>query len=91
MSPTKTLKQWPPRLVFVRLSPPSKNSETWRVLPTPSVLFAVSHGVVIAVLIARVPEFVVAQVASPGPVDLQSTPWATEVVPSVPVASPFQR
>src|SRR5207245_758320 len=50
VSPMKTLKHLPASLDFVRLSPPSKNSEAWRVWPTPSVLFAVSHGVVIGPL-----------------------------------------
>src|SRR5258706_5414528 len=91
VSPMKTLKHLPPRLVAVRSIPPSKNSEIRSVLPTPSCLLAVSQGVEIVPVIGRLPELVVAQMASPERVDLQSTPWATEFVPRVPFAPPFQR
>ena len=40
----KTLKHLPPRSASVRLMPPSKNSDARSVWPTPSCLFAVSHG-----------------------------------------------
>src|SRR5204862_8130279 len=47
VSPMNTLKQWPPRPDWVRLRPPSKNSEVRRLWPTPSTLFEVSQGVLI--------------------------------------------
>ena len=90
VSPMNTLKHLPPRFVRVRLRPPSKNSASWRVFPTPSVLFEVFHGVVIGPVIGA-PVFVVAQTSSPPAVPLQSAPWATDVAPSDPPAPPFQR
>src|SRR6185503_16202725 len=74
VSPMNTLKHLPPRFVAVRSIPPSKNSETRSVWATPSCLLAVSHGVLMLPFIGMVPEFVVAQTASPESVDLQSTP-----------------
>src|SRR6185503_9523134 len=91
VSPMNTLKHLPPRFVFVRLRPPSKNSASRRVVPTPSCLFEVGQGVEIVPLIGSAPVFVVAQTSSPPAVVLQSAPWATEVAPSEPFAPPFQR
>ena len=66
-------------------APPSKNEEIGSECPTPSLELFVSHGVVI------VPVLTVAQAASPPAVFLQSTPCATGVLPSEPLAPPFQR
>ena len=58
--------------------------------PTPSVLFAVSHGVVIGPLMPSGDPFVVAQTSSPASTDLlvQSMP-STPVSTSSPLAPPF--
>ena len=91
VSAMNTLKHLPPRFFAVRSTPPSKNSEVRSVLPGPSCLFDVGHGVVIEVLMGNGPEFVVAQTASSPAVDLQSTPCAAGVVLSAPPAPPSQR
>src|SRR5436305_14722161 len=78
-----TLKHLPARPDLVRSRPASKNSDVCRLFPTPSTLLEVRHGVVI------VPVLTVAQAASSPAVFLQSTPWATGLAPSEPVAPPF--
>ncbi len=86
-----SLKHLPPRPFAVRLSPPSKNSADWSLVPTPSTLLAVSHWVFIVPVMALGPELVVAQTASPPAVDLQSTPWAFGFGLSTPLAPPSHR
>ena len=90
VSPMKTLKQCPARFVLVRFSPPSKNSETRRPWPTPSVFSDVSHGVLIVAV------FTMAHALSPPTPEPQAAPCATDVVPrdptgSVPGLGMFQR
>jgi hypothetical protein len=89
----KTLKHLPARLLAVRSRPPSKNSEVRKLWPTPSCLFAVSHGVEIVPPVPLVGPLTVAQATSlvPPLCVLQSPPSATGVVPSEPFAPPFQR
>src|SRR5207245_520960 len=86
VSPMNVLKHLPPMCAAVRFTPPSKNSETSFV--EPPFLFAVSQG---GSSVPFVGSLTVAHAASPPRVDLQSTPCATGVVPSEPVAPPFQR
>src|SRR3954469_17980831 len=87
----KELKQWPAMPASVRSTPPSKNSEVRSWWPGPSILLEVSHGVLIRPFVPLVRLLVVAQAVSRALVVLQSTPWATGVVPSDPPAPPFHR
>src|SRR5579859_2397445 len=59
---------------WVRSMPPSKKSGGTTVWPTPSVASAVSHGVMMLVLVTKVPELVVAQIGSGEVAVLQSPP-----------------
>src|SRR5690242_13448471 len=89
----KTLKHFPARLLLVRFRPPSKNSDVWRLWPTPCDLLEVSHGVVIVPPVPLLAPLTVAQATSALPPSwvLQSPPRATGVLPSEPLAPPFQR
>ena len=69
----------------MRLIPPSKNSATRRLLPGPSCLLDVSHGVVI------VPVLTLPQTVSLPAVVSQSTPAAIGSGFSEPSAPPSQR
>ena len=77
VSARNVVKHLPPRSLSVRLTPPSKNSACRRLWPTPSSLFAVSHGVVIVPPTPSLGALTVAQASSPGGSVVQSEPLAT--------------